>query len=250
MKCLNRENLNAYQIAKALKKKYSTIFDRLGDLEAKGIVKRVATVTASKSHQKIPLYGLSDLGLCVAIFHSSNPQLKQSALNTFGERFSKAWQTFSDLYDFDPKQSVLLGQWIKSDEGIRAILQHFGDYGISDNETSYSENQILLRFRRMIDHAIGLELSGVATTKSVPSVWGAVAISGPQPQIRSFEDALINLANIAYHHPKLRKLYNAVKAADGPLLERIHGPMRKGGGPPHFEQKNPSPLRRRVSDEA
>lgn len=53
MELLSREMLTTYQIAHALGKGYSTIFDRMRALESMGIIKKLDEIEATKAHRKI-----------------------------------------------------------------------------------------------------------------------------------------------------------------------------------------------------
>jgi hypothetical protein len=180
-------------------------------------VEKVGSVKAEKSNKKLSLYGLGPKGLSVAILHPPNPRLERNALTAYSKRLSEAWRVFSELYHLDAENSRSLERWISSADGARSILQYFGD-----EVASYDESQILLGFRRMIDLAIGLELSGAARKSWYPALWGYVDLGlSPPLEIESFTIALTRLAAIAYQHPQLRKVYNALKKADRPLRERI-----------------------------
>jgi hypothetical protein len=208
---LIQNKLTAYQIAKRLGKAYSTIFDRLDDLEKRGIIEEKGKTDAAKTHSKIQLWGLSPYGLYVAALQCVNQEIRVFALNECQRTLLAAWGVFWKLYEFDlvtdrTFRHRYIRNWVASDEGIIEFLRTFGHTPLQ------GEAQALIAFRRMLDIGIILvESEGdFALTKL-----------GNSQQSTNFAQTLTFLAGIANDHPKLRKLHEAMREVDGPLYSRI-----------------------------
>ena len=219
MELLSREQMNQYQIAKELDTKYSTIFDRLRDLEKRNVIQEVGKAEAKKSHKPIAMYGLASLGVYSAIFQSRNKRLQRHALNICSRMFTRLWGDFSKLYGLDSKRSAVLGKWIGSDDAVKFILYNFG-HSFLDRDY-----HILLTFRRMMDWSIVLSEWQFMSTYILATFPGkrdlVVARAGTPAKIESVNEALIELSELSYNHPKLRKVCDAIKEADSPLFTAI-----------------------------
>jgi len=219
MKLLSRAPLNRHQIANELGKKYNTIFDRVDDLEKEGILKVMEFTTAKYSRR--PIYALDCRGLYIAALHSPDDELRRNALGKCGEMLRQAWRAFADIYEIDSDRSQRVGEWMSTDDGVRSILRH-----LRDPEKLVNETRMLIEYRRMIDLGIMLHRSAVAHVFSLNDLADMTeedktSLAWGLTQIDSLEKALSTLAEIAYHHPKLRKLYDAAKEADAPLIKRF-----------------------------
>jgi hypothetical protein len=214
MELLSREMLTTYQIAHALGKGYSTIFDRLRDLEATGIIKKVGETEAAKTHNKIPLWGLTSGGVYAGVFYSANKVLKNHALNICRRFLLRGWDTFSELYQL-PKSSHHLRDWISSEQGIHNLLSFFG-HSFLDTEA-----QIVLTYRRMIDLGISLYQSDIISAFIILAYYPNVSVvrSKEETEVKNFADALRELGTIASKLPRFRKLHDAIEEANAPLLE-------------------------------
>jgi len=225
MELLSRRAMNQYQIAKELVKKYTTIFDRLRDLERKNIIKIVGETEAKKSHKPIALYGLASRGVYAAIFQSRNKRLQRHGLNICSRVFVRLWDDFLNLYKLDAKRSAILGRWIGSDQGVIFMLAQFG-HSFLDRDY-----HILLVFRRMIDLSIFLrewQFMSALVMLTFPGQKDTVVGRAEEPtRIKTPQEAMMALGTIAFNHPELRKLYDAIKEADAPLLERIEHIMKE-----------------------
>jgi hypothetical protein len=219
MQLLSRDILNAYQIAKQLGKKYNTIFDRLKDLETKSVIKVVGKTEAKKSRNQVSLYGLASYGVYAAIFQTRNKRLQRHCLNICGRMFVRLWDDFSKLYELNPKRSGVLRKWIGSDEGVFFLLSQFG-YSFLDRNY-----HILLVFRRMIDLSIFLsewQFMSTLIVVTFPSEKDVIVERAEDiSDIKTPQEALMALGTLAYNHPRLRRLYDAMKEADDPLLQEI-----------------------------
>ncbi len=219
MGLLSRRAMNQYQIAKELGKKYTTIFDRLRDLERKNIIKVVGETEAKKSHNSIALYGLASLGVYAAIFQSRNKQLQRHGLTICSRMFVRLWEDFANLYKLDAKQSVIFKNWIGSDQGVVFMLRQFG-HSFLDRDY-----HVLLVFRRMIDLSVFLmewQFMSALILFTFPGQENTVVSRAEQPtRIKTAQEAMMVLGTIAYSHPKLRKLCDVMKESDAPLLKEI-----------------------------
>jgi hypothetical protein len=207
---LTQKPMTAYQLSRESEKAYATIFDRLDDLKARGVIQEKGKTRAAKTRGELSLWGLSSYGLYLAT-QSLDLQTRIRALNECQLRLSKYWDIFWELYEFDlVKDRTLrhrfLRNWIASTEGISEILGTFGHTPLE------GEAQALIAFRRMLDIGIILVQSedDFALTKI-----------GSLQQSANFVQALTYLAGIAIDHPRLRKLHDVIREVDGPLYSRI-----------------------------
>ncbi len=214
MELLSREMLTTYQIAHALGKGYSTIFDRMRDLESTGVITKVGETEAAKTHNKIPQWGLASGGIYAAVFYSTNKVLRKHALNICRRFLLRGWDTFSKLYQL-PKSSHDLRDWISSEQGIYNLLSFFGHSFLN------TEAQIVLTYRRMVDLGISLYQSDIISAFIMLAYYPNVSIvrGEEQTEVKNFTDALRELGTIASKLPRFRKLHNAIEEANAPLLE-------------------------------
>jgi hypothetical protein len=227
MVLLSQKHLTKYQINTELGheggKQYSTVFDRVKFLEAEGIIKKVGQTKATTSPKMLDLYGLDNRGLYVAIFYSNNKNLRANALHTCGERFSKAWELFARLYNFRSDGYAARAQeLITSDAVLKATLRYFG-YAILQ-----SEEQLLLTFRRMIDLGIMMRQEILTSPKHFVLLFESMLEPAPDARRRvgweadeDFGECLNRMAELAYHHPTLKKVCLAIEEADRPLIAEM-----------------------------
>jgi len=214
MELLSRERLTAYQIAHSLEKSYSTIFDRLRALDSMGIVKKEGEKEAAKTHDKIPLWCLASGGVYAAVLYSTNKALRLHAVNICQRLLLQGWDTFSELYQL-PKSSDPLRAWIKSEQGLKDLLTFFGHTFLN------TQAQIVLAYRRMIDLGISLWQADIVSAFIMLAYYPNVSIvrGKEQTEVKNFGDALRQLGTMTAELARFRKLHDAIKEANAPLLD-------------------------------
>jgi hypothetical protein len=196
------------QIRNGLDRVYSVVYDRLTDLEKRGIIEKKGEIEAKKTHMRIPLFGLTSYGLYVAAVHLSNSQARTSASEECRKKLMDHWKTFCKLYGLaevrtDEPLYDYVTAWLESDGGTSEMLETFGHQILTD------EAQALIAFRRMIDMGLlltepGEEFEPMSLDEREWKRW-----------------PYMMLARIAIKHPQLQKLHSTLREVDAPLYAHL-----------------------------
>lgn len=114
-----------------------------------------------------------------------------------------------------PKTDDHLRAWIKSEQGMKNLLNFFGHSFLN------TEAQIVLTYRRMVDIGISMLQADIVSVRIMLAYYGNVSIArGEEPtEISSIADALRELGTIASKLPRFAKLHDAIEETNAPLLE-------------------------------
>jgi DNA-binding Lrp family transcriptional regulator len=221
--------LNSHALSRRLGADYTTIHDRIKQLQNQGAVEKISERPGKKNAKQLTrLWGITPLGLWLAVHavpmisrEDSKPSrerkeretrtIRTEALVECKGRISQYWKMFTEAYQLDSVETEgdayrEFTKWLESDKGTLEFLDTFGAWPLAGRAAC------LGTFRRMID--LSLAIRHGAWLQVLPAS-GAEDVYGEW--LTDSESPYRALAEIAVKHEKLHRLDAVLQETDAPL---------------------------------